>query len=73
MPEADLVEPFTHIEDEFIYILSGSINLYYDGELYFLEPGDSAYFEGNIPHIFLSADKNTEAKVLTLFIQGNTL
>ncbi|MFJ7969876.1 helix-turn-helix domain-containing protein [Psychrobacillus sp. NPDC096389] len=73
LPEADLVEPFTHIEDEFIYILSGSINLYYDGELYFLEPGDSAYFEGNIPHIFLSADKNTEAKVLTLFIQGNTL
>lgn len=73
LPEADLVEPFTHIEDEFIYILSGSINLYYDGELHFLEQGDSAYFEGNIPHIFLSADKNTEAKVLTLFIQGNTL
>ncbi|MDI2589459.1 XRE family transcriptional regulator [Psychrobacillus sp. NEAU-3TGS] len=73
LPEADLVEPFTHIEDEFIYILSGSINLYYDGELHFLEQGDSAYFEGNIPHIFLSADKNTEAKVLTLFIQGNAL
>ncbi|WP_260858027.1 helix-turn-helix domain-containing protein [Bacillus sp. FJAT-22090] len=73
LPEADLVEPFTHVEDEFIYILSGSINLYYDSELHFLEQGDSAYFEGSVPHIFLSADKDTEAKVLTLFIQGNTL
>ncbi|WP_053590684.1 helix-turn-helix domain-containing protein [Bacillus sp. FJAT-22090] len=73
LPEAEYVEPFTHIEDEFIYILSGSINLYYDGELHYLEQGDSAYFEGNVPHIFLSADKNSEAKVLTLFIQTNPL
>lgn len=72
LPEAELVEPFTHSEDEFIYVLSGSINLYYDGELHYLEQGDSAYFEGNIPHIFLSTD-NTEAKVLTMFIQVDSL
>lgn len=72
LPEAELVEPFTHAEDEFIYVLSGSINLYYDGELHFLEQGDSAYFEGNVPHIFLSTD-NTEAKVLTMFIQVDSL
>ena len=70
LPEADLVEPFTHSEDEFIYILSGSINLHYDGELHYLEQGDSAYFEGNIPHIFLATDNN-EAKVLCMFIQVN--
>lgn len=69
LPEAELVEPFTHAEDEFIYILSGSINLYYDGELHYLEEGDSAYFEGNTPHIFLATDNN-EARVLCTFIQG---
>lgn len=68
LPEAELVEPFTHAEDEFIYVLSGSINLYYEGELHFLEQGDSAYFEGNVPHIFL-ATNSTEAKVLSMFIQ----
>nr|WP_269922219.1 helix-turn-helix domain-containing protein [Psychrobacillus psychrodurans] len=73
LPEAEYVEPFTHVEDEFIYILNGSINLYYDGELHYLEQGDSAYFEGNTPHIFLSADKNKEATVLTVFIQNNPL
>lgn len=73
LPEAELVEPFTHIEDEFIYILSGSINLYYDGELHYLEQGDSAYFEGNVPHIFLSTEQNNEAKVLSMFIQVNNL
>ncbi|MCZ2258203.1 helix-turn-helix domain-containing protein [Sporosarcina sp. G11-34] len=70
LPEAGLVEPFTHLEDEFIYIISGSINLYYNGELYFLEEGDSAYFEGRIPHIFLATDK-LESKVLSMFIQTN--
>jgi transcriptional regulator with XRE-family HTH domain len=68
LPEANMVDPFTHLEDEFIYILSGSINLFYDGKLHYLEEGDSAYFEGNVPHIFLSTDNN-EAKVLSMFIQ----
>lgn len=72
LPEADLVEPFTHVEDEFIYILSGAIKLYYDGELHYLKQGDSAYFEGNIPHIFLPVDNN-EAQVLTIFIQADSL
>ncbi|WP_381427084.1 helix-turn-helix domain-containing protein [Sporosarcina thermotolerans] len=72
LPEAELVEPFTHAEDEFIFVLSGSINLYYDGELHLLEQGDSAYFEGTIPHIFLSTGK-IEAKVLTMFIQVDSL
>lgn len=73
LPESELVEPFTHVEDEFIYILSGTINLYYDGELHYLKQGDSAYFEGNVPHIFLSTDSKSEAKVLTIFIQPTSL
>ncbi|MGA5689601.1 helix-turn-helix domain-containing protein [Cytobacillus pseudoceanisediminis] len=72
LPEAELVEPFTHSEDEFIYVLSGSINLFYDGELHYLKQGDSAYFEGDVPHIFLPTESK-EAKVLAMFIQVNSL
>ena len=71
LPEADSVEPFTHSEEEFIFILSGSINLFYEDELHLLQEGDSAYFEGNVPHIFLAID-DREAKVLSMFIQTNS-
>ncbi len=61
-------EPFTHPEEEFIYIVSGTIVLYYDGEKHVLEEGDTAYFAGSKPHIFLPYG-NEEAKVLSVFIQ----
>jgi transcriptional regulator with XRE-family HTH domain len=62
-------ELFTHDEDEFIYILDGSINLLYDGEPHPMSQGDSAYFEGTKPHIFLPLQEQ-EAKVLTVYIQN---
>ncbi|CEG23900.1 HTH-type transcriptional regulator PuuR [Planococcus massiliensis] len=67
LPEAEHVEPFTHLEDEFIYVLSGSIKLSYGGQLHILAEGDSAYLDGSIPHIFLN-DEEGEAKVLSIFI-----
>ena len=63
-------EPFTHSEEEFIYILSGAIQLSYNGELHLLKEGDSAYFNGLLPHIFLPAS-DKEAKVLSIFIQSS--
>lgn len=61
-------ELFTHDEDEFIFILNGRINLLYDGESHPMSQGDSAYFEGTKPHIFLPLD-GEESKVLTIYIQ----
>ena len=60
-------ELYTHDEDEFIYVLEGSINLLYDGDYHPMEQGDSAYFEGTKPHIFLPQN-NLEAKVLTVYV-----
>ncbi|MHA6251489.1 helix-turn-helix domain-containing protein [Oceanobacillus sp. CAU 1775] len=60
-------EGYTHSQDEFIFILEGTIILFYDGKEYRMERGDSAYFQGHKPHLFMPVD-NTEAKVLTLFI-----
>lgn len=67
-PDMTVTEPFTHPEEEFIYIVSGRILLYFDGERHLLEEGDTAYFTGSKPHIFLPYD-DQEAKVLCVFIQ----
>lgn len=60
-------EGYTHSQDEFIFILEGRIILFYDGEEHQMERGDSAYFQGYKPHLFVPVD-NGEAKVLTIFI-----
>ncbi|WP_269321893.1 helix-turn-helix domain-containing protein [Oceanobacillus salinisoli] len=60
-------EAYTHSQDEFIYILEGSIYLLYDGNNYYMEKGDSAYFEGEKPHLFVPVN-DEEAQVLTCFI-----
>ena len=64
------VETYTHSHDEFIYILRGSIYLSYDGNEHFMEQGDTAYFKGTKPHLFIPVD-NEGAEVLTLFIETN--
>lgn len=61
---------FTHKEDEFIYILSGEIELSHGGETHHLDEGDSAYFKGTVPHVFLPVNRQ-EAKVLTIFISSD--
>lgn len=61
-------EKYTHEHDEFIYILKGSIELSYNGNSYFMEKGDTAFFKGTKPHLFIPVD-NEGAEVLTLFIE----
>ncbi|HLR53995.1 MAG TPA: XRE family transcriptional regulator [Pseudogracilibacillus sp.] len=62
-------EKYTHSHDEFIYILTGAIELSYDGKSYFMKQGDTAYFNGMKPHLFIPVD-NEGAEVLTLFIES---
>lgn len=63
-------EPYTHTQDEFIYILEGSIQLLYDGQETYMETGDTAYFKGTKPHLFVPVD-NVGAKVLTVFVDSD--
>src|SRR5699024_9178850 len=44
------LEPYTHSQDEFIYILEGSIYLLYEDKKTFMNQGDTAYFKGSKPH-----------------------
>lgn len=63
-------EMYTHSHDEFIYVLTGAIELSYDGNTHYMEKGDTAYFNGMKPHLFIPVD-NKGAEVLTLFIESN--
>ncbi|HEX6593365.1 MAG TPA: helix-turn-helix domain-containing protein [Bacillota bacterium] len=62
-------EPYTHSEDEFIYVLEGAIYLLYDDEKHYMEKGDTAYFKGTKPHLFIPVD-NEGASVLTVFVDS---
>lgn len=63
-------EPYTHSQDEFIYILEGSIYLLYDDTKTLMNKGDTAYFRGTKPHLFIPVD-NKGAKVLTIFVEND--
>jgi quercetin dioxygenase-like cupin family protein len=47
---AATVEPMSHQGEEFLYVLSGTIELLYDGETYTLKKGDSLYIDSSRPH-----------------------
>jgi transcriptional regulator with XRE-family HTH domain len=44
--------PITHDGQEFVYIVEGAVELFYDGYSYRLEEGDSAYLDSSLPHTF---------------------
>jgi mannose-6-phosphate isomerase-like protein (cupin superfamily) len=44
--------PITHDGQEFVYVVEGAIELFYDGRNYRLEKGDSAYLSSSLPHTF---------------------
>lgn len=44
--------PITHDGQEFVYVIEGSVELFYNGQTYRLECGDSAYLDSRQPHTF---------------------
>lgn len=44
--------PITHDGQEFVYVVEGAVELFYDGHTYRLEKGDSAYLNSSLPHTF---------------------
>ncbi|MGK2907712.1 MAG: helix-turn-helix domain-containing protein [Desulfuromonadales bacterium] len=51
-PRASKGQPIAHDGQEFVYIVSGAIELLYDGKVYQLEQGDSAYLDASLSHRF---------------------
>jgi transcriptional regulator with XRE-family HTH domain len=44
--------PITHDGQEFVYVVEGSIELFYNGQTHRLEKGDSAYLDASLPHTY---------------------
>jgi mannose-6-phosphate isomerase-like protein (cupin superfamily) len=41
---------FEHTGQEFLFVLSGSLEVEFGGKLVRLDTGDAVYFDSNIPH-----------------------
>lgn len=55
----------SHEGEEFIYVLSGNIEIKYGKSIYFLSEGDSIYYDSVVDHHVSSSDA-TPAKVLAV-------
>ena len=44
--------PITHDGQEFVYVVEGAVELFYDGRTYRLSQGDGAYLDSSLPHTF---------------------
>lgn len=54
-----------HEGEEFIYVLEGKLEFFFNGTIHILEEGDSAYFNAKLPHFGRSLG-NKKAKLLLL-------
>jgi transcriptional regulator with XRE-family HTH domain len=64
-PQTPAGPPISHEGQEFVFIIEGSIELYYDGQRHQLNTGDSAYIDASKPHTFHGMG-NTVAKMLAV-------
>lgn len=67
-------EPPPHVhsrEDEFVYVLSGEMRFYVDGEVFTVTAGECMFLPRRRPHAFLIASE--EAHVILLVVPGGFL
>lgn len=64
-PQASTHELSSHEGEEFIYVLSGDIEIFYGKDVHRLAAGDSVYYDSIVPH-HLHAAKGTDAKILAV-------
>lgn len=57
-------KPVTHSGQEFNYVIEGNVRVMLDNKEYYLRPGDSIYFDSQIPHA--QSAMNGSAKFLTV-------
>lgn len=61
----DQISFFSHEGEEFIYLLEGTLEFKTEDHQYVLHPGDSLYFESNVPHAFRAIGRRN-AKALAV-------
>ena len=66
-PNAGSGESYTHVGEEFLYILKGELQIFLRDEEFRLKTGDSFYFESAVPHKWTNL-----GRVETLILWVNT-
>jgi transcriptional regulator with XRE-family HTH domain len=64
--EEDL-PPLKHEGEEFIFVLEGEVEVRLGGELVLLRPGDSLYFESEVPHSFIGRGHSKPRALAVLY------
>lgn len=58
------VRSHVHAGFEFLYVLSGQIDIRHGAQTHILEPGDSVYFDASTPHSYRCAGKDAATVVI---------
>ncbi len=64
---ASSVQPMVHEGEEFLHILSGTVELLYDGETYTLKKGDSLYIDSSRPHALRGLGKTPPRALAVIY------
>jgi transcriptional regulator with XRE-family HTH domain len=60
-PGAGSGESYTHVGEEFLYILEGELQIFLRDQEYRLQAGDSFYFESAVPHKWMNPGRSETA------------
>lgn len=58
---------YSHDGEEFIYLLQGELEFHYGGEIMFLHPGDSIYYDSSEAHGYVSRGDEKAKAVAVLY------
>lgn len=64
---AATVQPLVHEGEEFLHVLSGTLELLYDGETYTLKKGDSLYIDSSRPHALRGLGKTSPQALAVIY------
>jgi transcriptional regulator with XRE-family HTH domain len=71
-PEVSQVDPNCHSGEEFIFVLEGEVEVRLGDHTDILQPGDSIYYDANIPHVVAShGDK--QARIVAVIWPGEEM
>ncbi|HKJ05799.1 MAG TPA: cupin domain-containing protein [Geopsychrobacteraceae bacterium] len=68
--QAEQLSQVQHAGEEFLYLLEGNVELCYGDEVYFLNAGDSAYWDSNELHSLRAVGEKT-ARGIAIFYSRN--
>jgi transcriptional regulator with XRE-family HTH domain len=63
--------PLTHAGEEFLFMLEGKQEVFYDGQTYFIQKGDCIYLDSNRPHYGRSVGKTPAKFIVVSCVEKN--